>query len=67
MYTLKVTEHENPPCSKERVQPGFRRCVFRLLLSHQSAGLFLRVEKAQAHSLALSSNGLKILWLGIHI
>lgn len=41
--------------------------LFRLLLSHQSAGLFLRVEKAQAHSLALSSNGLKILWLGIHI
>ena len=27
-YALKVWEHENPQCSKERIQPGFRLSSF---------------------------------------
>ena len=45
--------------------PALDCLVLQTLLSHWSDVLFLHVQKAQARSLALSSNSLKILLLGI--
>lgn len=50
---------------RREFSPALDCLILQTLLSHWSAVLFLHVQKAQARSLALSANSLKILLLGI--